>query len=131
MLSGRVSTQPTLPSGVRTKLQSSIGPWAAGCGFLGGSGGAGGSSFGTERATQFSGNLGGCGRGGGPVFNCAGRSLAFLRGGAGLTTAGVESAAGALRGVSLCAMTSALPFSGICPKLGDARLGSVCILRDL
>src|SRR5579864_7230077 len=129
MLSARVSTQPTLLSGVRTRLQSSIGPWAAGGGFLGGSGGAGSSSFGTERATQLSGNLGGCGRGGAPIFDGAG-PFAFLRRGAGRTTAGVEIDAAALRGVSLCAMTSTLPFSGICQKLGDARFGSVCMLSD-
>ncbi len=86
-------------------------------------------TFGTERACQFAGGGGACGRIGGPIRVCEDFGLVLLRGG-GLTGVGIGELSLWTRGVSLCPSTSALPFSEICPKLGDVRLGSVCKLSD-
>ena len=57
--------------------------------------------------------------------------LAFLRGTGGFDRHGQEASACCTRGMSLWPITSTLPFSGICAKLGEVRLGSVCRLSDL
>src|ERR1700676_3021634 len=131
-LSARMSTQPTLPSLVRTRLQSSTGTGPAG--FCSGLGACdlipSDSSFGMESSNQLLGGLGAGGAGGGAVFGWDDRSFDFRRGvlGCGAATRAVTWAACA-RGESLCPMTSTRAVSGICQKLGETRLGSVCMFK--
>src|SRR5260370_9716765 len=70
MTSIRVSTQPALPSLVRTRLQSSIGIGAGGSDLDSGFSGSSISSLGTESSSQFSGGLGAGGVGGGGTLCC-------------------------------------------------------------
>src|SRR6202044_1055249 len=83
MLSGRVSTHPTLPSCVRIRFQSSMGTSTGGAAGGGGATGTG-SVLGAESASQLPGSFGAGGLGGGPTLVCAAFGLAFLRMGAGL-----------------------------------------------
>src|SRR5579871_1667711 len=125
-------TQPTLPSFVRTRSQSSIGTGSCDfCAFfpalpvsskL--------SSLGTDSSSQFSGGFGAGGGGGGGTFDWPPLSFDFLRDvrtGAGAT--GAAACGAAARGVSLCPITSTRAVSGICQKLGELRFGSVWIFR--
>src|SRR5438132_14094151 len=70
IISIRVSTQPALPSLVRTRLQSSMGVGAGGSVLDSGFSGSRSSSFGTESSSQFSGGFGAGGGGGGGIFDC-------------------------------------------------------------
>src|SRR5260221_4610019 len=128
IISIRVSTQPALPSLVRTRLQSSIGIGAGGSVLDSGFSGSSDSSFGTDNSSQFSGGLGAGGVGGGGIFGCD-FSLPRLRetrtGFGGAT--GEETWAACVLGVSVWLMTSTLAPSGICQKLGEARFASVCM----
>src|SRR6266496_3087637 len=100
----RDSTQPTFLSLVRIRLQSSM---TEALGFGAGvpcpgaevPGSAMGGDAARDRANQFAGGLGGA--------------------------TGFGSGAAVL-GESLWPITCILPFSGICKKLGEVRVGSVC-----
>src|ERR1700733_6803486 len=80
-LRARISTQPTLPSLVRTRLQSSTGTGPAG--FCSGLGACdlipSDSSFGTESSNQLLGGLGAGGAGGEAILDCDVRSFDLRR----------------------------------------------------
>src|SRR5882672_761001 len=102
MISMRVSTQPALPSLVRTRLQSSIGVGAGGSVLDSAFSGSRSSSFGTDSSSQFSGGFGAGGAGGGGIFDC---DFSLPRRRAGRTgfggATGEETCAACVRGVNV------------------------------
>ena len=116
---------------MRTRLQSSIGTSLTAGGGATGGGGVSVTTFGTERASQFAGGW----RRGRPRRRRRSWSAKISAwpscAAGGFTGVGIGELVAAGLAASACArLRPTLPFSGICPKLGDVRLGSVCKLSD-
>src|SRR5580700_537103 len=129
MINMRASTQPTLPSLVRTRFQSSN------CGAVADAAGWGvaraerSAARGFERSCQLRGGDGGTGMGGA----CAARTslaLDFFEGPARLTGGGMLTGSGAAEwGARRWPITSTDSPSEIWKKLGDWRAGALCMFR--